>query len=241
LHYYQKVLWLIVISALCTGCGLQMQFSDTGPIGKLQKEKVNKTFSEGLAPAPAVFYDLETIAGSTFEGINKADWIVAEEGLTKLQSGWQQAKPYITDPEIVKKADEALNKLSTAVTEKQNTVSYEELNQFMSSIGSASKSYKLSPLSDIISVDNSIRDTKFYLEDNNWGKTSAKQKELETAWKQIKPSLEQFGIMGKVTKTHSYINQLKDAVQGENKGSAAAKLDDINTSMAQITAFYRGQ
>jgi len=233
-------LQLILFSMLSTGCGLTANQTDSGPTGKLTKTKPNKPIIELLSPAPAKLYDLETIAGLTFEGINKENWAQTEEGLANLVSSWQETKLSVGDEKTVALGDEALNKLSTAITEKQVTASYENLNKFMATISDIAKLHKLSPLADIITIGNAVRSTSFYVEEKNWSKASVKVKALDTTWKQSKPGLEKFGIIGEITKTHSYINQIKDAINEENKGNADDKLTDINSSIAQIREYYRG-
>jgi hypothetical protein len=233
-------LLLTIFSILSIGCGLNANETDSGPTGKLTKTKSSKPIIELLSPAPAKLYYLEAIAGSTFEGINKENWPHAEEGLANLSAAWQEAKQSINDEKGVKSVDESLDKLSSSITEKQITASYENLNKLMANIGDIAKLYKLSPLSDIIAVDNAVRSTSFYIEEKNWLKASVKVKALETTWNQIKPGLEKFGIIGEITKAHSYVNQIKDAVNGENKDNADDKINDINASLGTIREYYCG-
>ena len=111
----------------------------------------------------------------------------------------------------------------------------------MANIGDIGKSYKLSPLSDIIAVGNTVRNVSFYVQDNTWPKAKSKVKEMEGTWGQGKPSMEKVGILGEVTKTHSAVKQLKDAVDGENKGSAEEQIANINESMGTIREYYRSK
>ncbi|MBP2649796.1 MAG: hypothetical protein H6Q74_621 [Firmicutes bacterium] len=244
LHRYKFIYPLVLLTAfsvLFTGCGFNTQAADTGPIGRITKIKPPTNLNSLVTPAPQSLFDLETIAGTTFEAINKANWSQASEGLIQLQWVWQQIKPLINDPENQKSADEALTKLGSAINEQQVTTSCEGLNRFMSSISDISKAYKLSPLSDIIVVDNAVRDASFYIENKDWSKASSKMKQLENTWKQVKPGLEKIGILGQTAKIHSYVNQLKDAVTAENQSSAIEKLGDINAGMAQIRAYYQNK
>lgn len=214
---------------------------DTGPAGKPAEAKPNPPVLERFYSAPEQLYDLEAIAGAVFAGINKENWPLAETELYHLQSVWQETKQAVGDKKGIKEAEEALGKLSASIAGKQITASYVNLNKFMGSIGTIGKSYKLSPISDIITVGNAIRNVSFYAEDKNWTKAASKVKELDDSWSRIKPSLEQFGILGEVTKTHSYVNQLKDAVNAENKGAVDDRVADLNDSMGRIREFYRGK
>lgn len=223
------------------GCSLHTKSPDVGPAGKPAEAKGNPPFFNRLRAAPTQLYDLEAIAGSTFEGINKENWEQAEAGLFQLQSVWQETKQQVGDMKGVGEGDKALAKLSETITARQITSSYESLNQFMGAISDLGKNYKLSPVSDIIAVGSTIRNVAFYLEGKNWLKASAKAKEMSDSWNRVKPAMEQFGIMGEVTKTHSYINQLRDAVAAENKGAATDRIEDLNKSMGRIREYYRGK
>lgn len=241
---------MVAATLLLTGCAalgnLGGMFSpapkpEVGPTGKPVETKPNPPLLERFWSAPGQLYELEAIAGSTFEGINKEKWSQALAGLANLQDAWQQTKPLIGEKKGVKEADEAIEKLSKAINEKKTTEAYESLNKFMGSIGDIGKSYKLSPIADIISVGNSARNVSFYVEGKNWSKAASKVKELEGTWGQVKPSMEQFGILGEMTKTHSTVKQLKDAVNAENKGAVEEHLANLNESMGRIRLFYYGR
>lgn len=149
-------------------------------------------------------------------------------------------KPLIGEKKGIKEADEALLTTLTSITNKNSIASQENLNKFMGSISEIGKSYKRSPLSDIIAIGNALRAVNFYTEDKNWVKASTKIKDLEGTWKQFKPSLEKAGILGEITKTHSEMNQLQDAILAENEGSVNEQLDKLNESLGKIREFYRG-
>jgi hypothetical protein len=217
------------------------QKPDIGPTGKPTESKPNPPIIERFWSPPGELYDLEATAGVIFEGINTADWPQAQAGLSTLQTTWQQVKPLIGAKKGVKEADAALDKLVTSVDEKKIANSYEALNKFMGSISDIGKSYKLSPLSDIIAIGNSLRNVNFYVADNDWKKAITKAKELEGTWGQAKPSLEKIGILGEVTAAHTTMNQIKDAVNAENAGSFQDHIADINESMGRIRNFYRGK
>ncbi|MDR3593043.1 MAG: hypothetical protein P4N41_25565 [Negativicutes bacterium] len=229
--------------AALAGCGLGMSANkpEVGPAGKPAEAKANPPFFNRFQAAPAQFYDLEATAGSTFEGINKENWEQAEAGLSQLQSTWEETKQQVGDMKGVGDGDKALAKLTEAVMAKQITVSYESLNRFMGVISDMGKNYKLSPISDIVAAGNTIRNVSFYIEDKNWLKAGAKAKEMSDSWNRSKPALEQFGILGEVTKTHSFVNQLRDAVAAENKSAADERIADLNTSMGRIREYYRGR
>ncbi len=234
---------IIALLILTAGCNLMApaQKPDVGPAGKPVESKPNPPFWQRFGSASPLLYDLEAVAGRIFEGINKERWDQAEAGLHNMQNLWQQTKPVIEGKKGVKEADEALEKLTSAVTGKQITASYENLNKFMAAIAEIGKSFKLSPLSDMITVSNAIRNVSFYVEDNNWSKAAAKVKELEGTWEQLKPSMEQIGILGEVTKTHSAVKQLKDAVNAENKGAVENQIANLNESMGIIREYYKGK
>ncbi len=235
---------VIILSLAASGCGMLSPAArkpDVGPAGKPAESLPNPPIIERFWSPPGELYDLEAIAGVVFEGVNKLDWGQAEAGLNNLNSVWQQVKPVIGEKKGVKDADEALQKLTQSISDRKADMSYENLNKFMGSIGDIGKSYKLSPLSDIIAVGNSVRSASYYATDKDWSKAAAKVKELEGTWEQAKPSMEKVGILGEITKTHATINQMKDAVNGENKGAFEEQAANLNSSMGRIREFYRGK
>lgn len=239
---YIQMVALISISILFSGCSMFTPLKKPiGPAGKAIETKPNPPVSERFISPPGELYDLEATAGVIFEGINKKNWLQADSGITTLQTIWPQAKNLIGETKGVKEADEAIKKLTIDISERKNTDSYESLTKFMSNIGDIGKSYKLSPLSDIIAIGNSIRNVSFYVQDNAWNKAKVKAKEMEGIWGQGKPTLEKIGILGEVTKTHSAVKQLKDAAEGENKGSAEEQIANINESMGAIREYYRSK
>lgn len=247
LRQHKWKLWWVALLSLSmialSACGMiqPAKKPEVGPAGKPVEAKPNPPVMERFYSAPTQMYDLEAIAGSLFEGINKGNWPQAEIGVSNLQTAWNETKQIVGDKKGVKDADEAIASLTTSVMEKKAVSAYEDLTKFMSSVADVGKSYKLSPISDIISVGNAIRNVSFYVEDKNWNKASSKAKELENTWNQAKPSVEQMGILGSVTTTHSYVKQLKDSVEAESKGSAEEHIADLNESMGRIREYYRGK
>ena len=233
---------LMLLGVFLSGCGMltPVKKPEIGPAGKPAESKTNPPFMQRFVSPPSQLYDLEATAGAIFEGLNKENWSQAQTGLTNIQLVWEQAKPLVGDKKGVKEADEALNKLSTSIADKKITTSYENLNKFMASISDVAKSYKLSPLSDIIVVGNSLRNVSFYVEDKNWSKAASKVKELEGTWNQVKPSMEQIGILDQITIVHSNVNQIKDAVNAENKGAFDENLANLNESLGKIREFFYG-
>ena len=244
IKFIQLVLVLVsIVSVLLSGCN---RFSpakkpETGPAGKPVETSPNPPLKERFGSPPGELYDMEATAGVIFEGVNQKDWHQCEKGLSTLQTLWQQTKPLVGSKKGVKDADEALSKLSMTIAERNVDESYQGLNKLMSSIGEVGKSYKLSPLSDIISVDNAIRNVSFYAADKNWSKAASKTKELEDNWGGAKPSMEQIGILGEVTITHSLIKQVKDAVNAENNRAVEDHVANLNKSMGHIRDFYWGR
>jgi hypothetical protein len=225
-----------------TGCSwlTPAKKPEVGPAGK-PEYKTNPPLVERFKSPPEQLYDLETSASILFGGVNSESWDQAQSGLQQLQAIWQEISPQLGDEKNVNKANKSLGKLSTAVGGKKITASYEALNEFMSSIGDIGQNFKLSPLSDIISISNKLRNVSFYVEEKNWTKAASKVKELDDSWGQVKPSIESIGILGEVTRTHAFIKQLKDAVNAENKGAAESHIKSLNDSMGSIREHYRGK
>lgn len=234
---------LLLASALAAGCGLMgpAKKPEVGPAGKPVEAKPNPPVMERFTSAPVQLYDLEATAGVVFEGINKENWPQAEAGLYNLQTLWQQAKEAVGDKKGVKDGDEAIGKLATSIMDKKITASYENLNKFMGSVSDIGKSYKLSPVSDLIAVGNGVRNVSFYVADKNWSKAASNVKGLEDTWNSAKPAMEQFGILGAVITTHSRVKQLKDAVNAESKGAVEEHVANLNESLGKIREFYRGK
>lgn len=214
---------------------------EVGSTGKPVESKPNPPLTHRFWSPPGELYDMEAIAGVLFEGINKEKWEQARQGLTNLQSAWEKAKPLIGDMKGVKEGDQALEKLEQSIIATDMNTSYENLIAFMGAISDIGKSFKLSPLSDIIAVGNTARNVAFYSEEKNWAKAAAKAKELQGSWQQSKPSLEQIGILGELTKAHLTVKQLRDSVSAENKSAVQEQLANLNESMGRIRMFYYGR
>lgn len=245
---HSKPLLLIIatvttFSILCSGCSMfqPLKKPDIGPAGAPATEKSNPPLTERFMSPPGELYDLETTAGVIFEGIIKNDWLQATAGLKTLQQLWPQIRPLVGDKKGVTAASAALEELVLPISEKNPMDSYESLTKFMASISDIGKSYKLSPLSDIIGVNNAIRRVAFYVTFNDWHKATAKMKELDNTWGHAKPGMESVGVFGKLTTTHSIIKQMKDAVEAENKNSVQEHIANINESMAYIRDYYRSK
>lgn len=240
---FLSAITIILASSLISGCAAftPAPKPEVGPTGKPVESKPNPPLMERFQSPPAQLYDLEATAGVIFEGFTTEKWDQAQRGLATLQTTWQQAKPLLGEKKGVKEADEALDKLNGAIAAKELTSSYENLGKFMGSISDIGKSFKLSPLADIVAVGNAARNVGFYVDDKDWSKAASKVKELQGTWQQVKPSMEQVGILGELTKTHSDIKQLKDAVNAENNASVKENLAKINESMGQIRQFYYGR
>ena len=234
---------IISISLLLSGCNMlnPLKKPEIGPAGTPVQTKENPPFTQRFMSPPGELYDLEATAGVIFEGIIKNNWQQAETGLGTLEKLWPQTTALVGDKKGVSEGNEALQKLKVAISGKKSLDSYESLTKFMASISDVGKSYKLSPLADIIGVGNSIRNVSFYVENNDWPTTNAKMKELDSSWGQAKPNLESVGIFDKITTTHSTIKQMKDAVDAENKGAVEEDIANLNESMGYIREYYRGK
>jgi len=234
---------IISLSLLLSGCNMfnPLQKPEIGPAGAPVETKANPPFTQRFVPPPGELYDLEATAGVIFEGILKNNWQQAQAGLRTLEQLWPQTKALLGDKKGVKAGNEALEKLTAAIYGEKSIESYESLNKFMASLSDVGKSYKLSPISDIIAVGNSIRTVSFYVESNEWDKAKVNMKQLENTWGQAKPSIEVIGILGRITTTHSVVKQMKDAVDAENKGSITEHVATINEQMGYIREYYRGK
>jgi hypothetical protein len=242
-YSHLKIVSVISLSLLVSGCNMftPLKKPEIGPAGTPVEAKPNPPLMQRFESPPGGLYDLEATAGVIFQGINKKDWLQTERGFSTLQTLWPQVKNLTGDKQGIKDADEAFTKLETDIIKRNSTDSYESLIKFMASISDVGKSYKLSPLSDIVVIGNTIRNVSFYVQDKAWDKAKAKVKELEGAWGQAKPSMEKVGILGEITKTHSAVKQLKDAVEAENKGAAEEQITNINESMGTIREYYHGK
>lgn len=230
------------ILVFSTGCSwlTPVKKPDIGPAGK-PEYKTNAPLAERFQSPPPQLYDLEMKAGLIFDGINEKKWDLVQSDWLQLQSIWQHISPQLGDEKNVGKANESLSKLSTAIDGQKADRAYESLNGFMGSVGDIGQNFKLSPLSDIISISNKLRNVSFYVGKSEWGKAASRVKELEDSWGQAKPSMESIGILGEVTRTHSYIKQLVDAVNAENTGASESHIKALNDSIGSIRQFYRGK
>lgn len=235
---------LIIMTIACTtGCGIfqAQKKPEIGPTGSGEEAKANPPFWQRFDKPPLQLYDLEELSGTLFESICHNNWNAAVEQMTALRKAWEEAKPQVGDKKGVKAADEALQKVSTAVSNNNTLDSYETLNQFLAAISDVGKSYKLSSLSDILLIGNSARNVGYYVTTKDWTKALTKVNELDGTWAQVKPSMEQFGILSEVTKTHGTIKTLKDSVTSENQGAAENQLKLLNESLGNIREFYKNE
>lgn len=240
---YLGIVIIISFPLLLSGCSLfnPLKKPEVGPAGAPTQTTTNPPLMQRFLSPPGELYDVESTIGIMFEGIIKKDWSKAEASLSTLQQLWKQIKPQIGDKKGVQDANEALQSLTAAIDEKKALDSYESITKFMSGISDIGKSYKLSPLSDIVGVGIAIRNVSFYVEEQDWSKAKSKMKELEGSWGQAKPNMESVGILSKVTTTHTIIKQMKDAVDAENKGSFEEHIAKINETMGYIREYYRGK
>jgi hypothetical protein len=234
---------LIFITLLTTGCGIfqAQKKPELGPTGSGEEAKANPPFWERFDKPPSQLYDLEELSGTLFESISHRNWDGALEQTTALRKTWEESKSQIGDKKGVKEADEALQKVSAAISNNNTLDSYETLNQFLAAVSDIGKSYKLSALSDILLIGNSVRNVGYYVAEKDWTKANTKVNELEGTWLQVKPSMEQLGILSEVTKAHGTIKSLKDSVTSENQGAAENQLKLLNESLGNIRDFYKNK
>lgn len=186
------------------------------------------------ADAPTKLYDIEGLAGSIFEGILSRNWNDASDNLSRLVTAWTEAKTIIENSTAILQSEEVLSLLISAVQARNPDLSQTELNDFMYKISDISKGYKLSPLSDIIAINNAGRDLRYAVENKNWVTATAKIKELQNTWGRAKSNLEQFGILGDITQTHSSIEQMKNSVEEENRTTFLERFQQFNEGMNHI-------
>lgn len=242
--FLRPIVWLLISTLvfLIGGCSLSpARKPDIGPAGSPTESKSNPPLAARFAAPPTQLYDLEAIAANTFDGINTNDWQKAGAGLVNLQAAWRDTKSLVGDMKGVTQSDGAIQKLAASIAAKNRQGAYEDLNKFMVGVTDIGKSYKLSPVADIINVGNGIRSVAFYVENNEWTKASLKAKQLDNTWHQVKTSFEKVGILNQVTETHSKISQLSDAVDAQDKSAVEGHIADINETMGRIREFYRGQ
>ena len=231
----------IFIPFFSTGCSLIEPINDfqQGPVGTVEESSPDT--ASWTADAPAKLYDIEGLAGGVFEGILSRDWSIASTNLSQLITAWTEAKSFLKDSQNNVETENILKHLITAVQTHNADVSQQDLNNFMYKISDISKNYKLSPLSDIIAINNAGRDLRYAVENKNWATAANKVKELQNTWGRAKSNLEQFGILGEITHTHSSIEQMKDSVDAENRTTFLEKFKSFNESMAKIRATLANQ
>ena len=224
----------IIIPFFSAGCSLIEPINDfqQDPVGMIEGSSPDT--ASWTADAPAKLYDIEGLAGGVFEGILSRNWPMASENLSQLLTVWTEAKSSLQDSQNNIETENILNHLITAIRSHNADESQQDLNNFMYKISDISKNYKLSPLSDIIAINNAGRDLRYAVENKNWATAASKVKELQNTWGRAKSNLEQFGILGEITHTHSSIEQMKNSVDAENSVTFLEKFNSFNESMTKI-------
>ena len=224
----------IIVPFLSAGCSFIEPISEwnQGPVGTI--EETSPDTASWTADAPNKLYDIEGLAGGVFEGILTNDWQNVNAKLSLLLTAWSEAKSSIGNSDTTSETEKILGYLIAAIQARNADQSQHDLNDFMYHISDISKRYKLSPLSDIIAINNAGRDLRYAVENKNWATAAAKIKELQNTWGRAKSNLEQFGILGEITHTHSSIEQMKDSVDAENKATFIERFQSFNESMAKI-------
>ena len=83
------VISILLVLGILAGCASLPEMSmltpakkpDVGPTGSPTEAKPNPPFWHRFLSPPAQLYDIEAIAGSLFEGVNKERWEQAQSGL----------------------------------------------------------------------------------------------------------------------------------------------------------------
>lgn len=230
------IFFTLVIPIFSAGCTLFEPINELnqGPAGTIEESSPDAV--SWAADAPTKLYDIEGLAGGVFEGILSRDWQTVNTNLSQLLTAWAEAKSAIPNTDSTTETEKILSYLIAAVQARNADQSQHDLNDFMYKISDISKNYKLSPLSDIIAINNAGRDLRYAVETKNWANAASKIKELKNTWGRAKSNLEQFGILGEITHTHSSIEQMKDSVDAENKATFLERFKSFNESMAKIRA-----
>lgn len=231
----------LTVFGLATACSplSPAKKPEVGPAGYSETVDSPSPFWQKFEKPPLAMYDLDTIAGALFENLKQHRWDEVNNQLTLLQQTWLDIRQAIGNSKGTQETDEALEKLTAAVTERNTTKTHEALNGFIAGAGETAKAFKLSPLTDLLLIGNAVRDVNFYVLDKDWSKAAAKALGLESTWEQNKPSLEQIGILSEITEAHSSIKAIRDAVSAENEGSATGLIKKLNKNLANIREFYK--
>lgn len=222
------------ISLSLAGCSAIEPINDLSNIVEENAPNTAPDTAAWTANAPTKLYDIEGLAGNIFEGILSRNWNDATANLSQLITAWTDVKSVIENPTAILQSEEVLSLLISAVQARNPDLSQTELNDFMYKISDISKGYKLSPLSDIIAINNAGRDLRYAVENKNWVTAAAKAKELQNTWGRAKSNLEQFGILGDITETHSSIEQMKNSVEEENRTTFLERFQKFNEGMSHI-------
>jgi hypothetical protein len=187
----------------------------------------NRAHSEMFLSAPNEIYDIDNSAGQLYETISRREWADSRQYFGELKEIWKNVNERFSEGGTTRdRGDARLNKLSESITAGDAYSSHENLNSFMRIVSKTSENYKLSPVSDIISVGVVLRDAGFYTQEENWDKAAAVSEELDHVWNQSKPTLEHMGVLREVTKLHSIMNKIKDEMETENKDAALDHISD---------------
>ena len=227
-----------------SACGLLSspapKLEESGPAGQIPP-KQESPFLAKLQSPPKEIYELEKSAGLLFEAVRKQDWLQAQQNFFRMRTAWQDAKPILVSQDGMEEATSSLEKLSQSLSAGKIPEACQNLHNFMAGIAKISQNYQLSPSSDIINIGNALREVSFYVGSEDWGKAEVKLKALESVWGQSKPALEKVGVLAQLTKTHSLLTQIKDAINAENKEAFLERAADMNSSLGQIRDFYEGK
>lgn len=222
------------VSLGLAGCSAIEPINDLSNVVEENTPNTAPDTAAWTANAPTRLYDIEGLAGNIFEGILSRNWNDATANLSQLITAWTDVKSVIENPTAILQSEEILSLLISAVQARNPDLSQTELNDFMYKISDISKGYKLSPLSDIIAINNAGRDLRYAVENKNWVTAAAKAKELQNTWGRAKSNLEQFGILGDITETHSSIEQMKNSVEEENRTTFLERFQKFNEGMSHI-------
>lgn len=232
---------IAVFAVILSGCGLlskpapKMETSETA-----SRVLRSSPFLERFSSAPHEFYDIDESAAALFSAMTAQDWKSAAQALAALQNAWGKVRPSATE-KAAAEGGASLDKLAGAVAAQKTSEACRSLNKFMGNASKIGENYQLSPIADMITIGIAVREAGFYAGDENWGKAAAKSKELENVWNQSKSSMEQMGVLGELTKAHFLINQMKDAIDAENKDSFLEHLEEVNETLGGIRKFYYGK
>jgi hypothetical protein len=237
--YFTYISILTILCLLISGCSWFNKQAKPDPLAQPEGSDQELSYLEKVKRPPLVFFDLEGQIETLFKPLNKMDFSAAQEEYQKTKTLWEKSKTEAGNIKGVKETDAAFNGLGSAIAAQKGPESLASLNKFTNSLNQLLMNYKLSPLSDIVTLATISRNISWQLEDQDFKKSQVRAEELKKTWESSKVNLEQPGIFGEITKAHDSVGKIKGAVTAENKMAADDQIKKFNESMTKIRNFYR--